>query len=206
MRRLPADLRRAELLEGAIPVLLEKGFAGATTRDLAAALGIGRGLIHHYFPSFEALQREAFERLALGEIESAQAALVGLDPATALARLLDWMVPDPGDRHWRLWNDVWDEAQRDLELAALLVALIERWRALIAQAIRAGAEAGLFACPDADAAAWRLLGLAEGLGGHLLLPRAPLTRGEVVEHVRAAAAREVGGALPATSGEASTFT
>ncbi len=196
MRRLPGHVRRTELLDGAITVLLDKGFAGATTRDLAAALGIGRGLIHHYFPSFEALQREAFRRLAESEIAAAEAALAGLPPAEALARLLDWMVPDPDDRHWRLWNDVRDEAQHDAELAACLVDLVERWRALLAGVVRAGAAEGDLVCADPDASAWRLLGLAEGLGGYLLLPGAPLAREAVLGHLRAAATAEVGAILP----------
>jgi AcrR family transcriptional regulator len=196
MRRLPGELRRAELLDAAVAALLDKGFARATTRDVAAALGIGRGLIHHYFRSWEALQREAFERLAARELEAADAALAGLAPAAALAQLLDWMVPDAEDRHWRLWNDVWDEAQRDPRLAALLVDLVGRWRQRLARLIRLGVEADGFACPDPDGAALRLLGLADGLGGYLLLPNGPVTRREVLAHVRAAAATEVGCQLP----------
>ena len=195
MRRLSGDLRRTELLEGAVVVLLEKGFAKATTRDLAAALGIGRGLIHHYFASFEELQSEAFARLAEDELGRAEAELAPLPPCEALTRLLDWLTPDPDDRHWRLWRDVWDEAQHDRALAELLNRLVERWRSLLAGVLRAGTAAGSFACADADGAAWRLLGAAEGLGGYLLLPGAALGRPEVLAHLARAAAAEVGRAV-----------
>lgn len=192
MRRLPGDLRRIELLDAAVAVLLDKGFARATTRDLAAALGIGRGLIHHYFASWPELRRAAFERLAARELEAADAALAGLPPARALARLLGWLAPDPGDPHWRLWNEAWAEAQRDAAFASLYVELVGRWRRALAETIRAGVARGGFACADPEDAAWRILALADGLGGYLLLPRAPLERGAALAHLATAAAREVG--------------
>jgi AcrR family transcriptional regulator len=192
MRRLPADRRRAELLDATVGVLLEKGLAHATTRDLAEALGIGRGLIHHYFPSWQALRREAFLRLAERELAATDAALSRLEPPAALEAMLGALVPDPDDRHWQLWSEVWDEAQRDPELAALVVALVGRWHAKLAGVVRQGVAGGAFACPDPDGAAWRLIGLADGLGGYLFVPAAPLGRDEVLAHLRLSAAREVG--------------
>jgi AcrR family transcriptional regulator len=190
MRRLPADRRRIELLDATVGVLLEKGMAHATTRDLARALGVGRGLIHHYFASWEALRREAFLRLAEQELKAVDEAIVGQIPVAALARMLDALVPDPDDRHWRLWSEVWDEAQRDTALAALMVDLVGRWHGRLAALLRDGGAAGAFTCPEPAAAAWRLLGLAEGLGGFMLVPSAPLDRRQVLEHLRVAAHRE----------------
>jgi hypothetical protein len=56
--------------------------------------------------------------------------------------------------------------------------------------IREGVAAGEFACPDPDAAAWRLTALLDGLGVQVTVHRSvPATR--LVDWVRAAAAAEL---------------
>lgn len=205
MRRLPADQRRAELLDATAAVILEKGFARATTRELAAELKIGRGLIHHYFPSWEALRREAFAHCAQTELDTLCEATEAMAPVEALSHILDALVPDPGDRYWRLWNDAWDEAQRNPEFTALYASLMELWRQLLMHIIRSGMDQGVFRCHNPEDAAWRLLGLADGLGGYLLLPESPLSRTHVLHHVRRQAALELGAEFPNGDSGATTF-
>lgn len=62
------DARPAELLDAALDVFIEKGFAAARTEDIARAAGVTKGTVYLYFPSkqaiFEAVvRRTAFERL-----------------------------------------------------------------------------------------------------------------------------------------------
>lgn len=51
----PNDERRKEIMEAALTVFAQKGFRGATNRDIAQAAGIAPGLIYWYFKSKEAL-------------------------------------------------------------------------------------------------------------------------------------------------------
>lgn len=66
MTKLPRrrkDARPAELLDAALEVFAEKGFAAARMEDIAAQAGAAKGTLYLYFPSkeavFEALVRSA---------------------------------------------------------------------------------------------------------------------------------------------------
>jgi BetI-type transcriptional repressor, C-terminal len=56
--------------------------------------------------------------------------------------------------------------------------------------IREGVASGEFACPDPDAAAWRLTALLDGLGVQVTVHRS-LPANRLMEWVRAAAAAEL---------------
>ncbi len=49
--RLPAQERRAAILDAAIRLFAEKGFRGTTTRELAAAVGVTEPVLYQHFPS-----------------------------------------------------------------------------------------------------------------------------------------------------------
>ena len=53
--RMTAEDRRGQILRGAMELFAEKGFRGATTREIARHLGISEALMFKYFPSKEAL-------------------------------------------------------------------------------------------------------------------------------------------------------
>ena len=55
MSRLDAEGRRAAILEAALPLFARKGFAGTTTKEIAAAAGVSEALIFKHFPSKAAL-------------------------------------------------------------------------------------------------------------------------------------------------------
>lgn len=48
-KRLPPEERRSHLIEAALAVFAERGYAGTELADVAAAAGVGRPLIYHYF-------------------------------------------------------------------------------------------------------------------------------------------------------------
>lgn len=49
--RLPAEERRQQILDAAITVFAQRGYAGAGTADIAAAAGIGEPTIYRHFPN-----------------------------------------------------------------------------------------------------------------------------------------------------------
>ena len=66
-RELPqADEMRARILRAAEDVFAERGYAGATTRDIAERAGIGKRMLFYYFPSKDAVYRALLERIVGG--------------------------------------------------------------------------------------------------------------------------------------------
>jgi AcrR family transcriptional regulator len=187
MPRLSAPDRLTTLVEATAAIMVEKGFAGATTRDVAARLGIGRGLLHHYFESWEALQRAAFlhvERAAEAETLAIIEPLTGWD---RLATLLDILVAEPGDAHWRLYADAWDEAQRDAELAAICTETTNWWR----HQLRVALAPLLHSEISSENGAERLLALADGLSAQVLMTNKLLPRTRAVALLQDAARMEL---------------
>jgi AcrR family transcriptional regulator len=56
--RLDSDERRKAIVEAAVPLFARNGFAGTTTRELAAAAGVSEALLFRHFPSKQSLYRE----------------------------------------------------------------------------------------------------------------------------------------------------
>ena len=59
--RMPADVRRADILATAARVFSTHGFVGATTRDIAREIGITEAALYRYFPSKEAIYTAILE-------------------------------------------------------------------------------------------------------------------------------------------------
>ena len=69
-RRLEPDARREQLLQCAIRVFGEKPYAEVSTTEIAAAAGIARGLLNHYFGTKRDLYLEVVRRLvAVPEVD-----------------------------------------------------------------------------------------------------------------------------------------
>ena len=67
--RMTAEDRRGQILRGAMELFAEKGFRGATTREIARHLGISEALMFKYFPSKEALYRAIIQKRTDGTEE-----------------------------------------------------------------------------------------------------------------------------------------
>src|ERR1700687_4377152 len=128
--RMTGDLRRQLILGAAKRCFARHGFAGTTTKSVAAAASISEGLLFKHFPSKAALYAEILAEEC--EADPDLAHLLGQEPSTAtLVELVRGMV-----RHFLQIGDVPDEqeAQRlrlmatshldDGEFARLLYAKI----------------------------------------------------------------------------------
>ncbi len=76
-----ADATRARIIDGAFALFVEKGFAAVSMREIAAASGVTKSLIHHHFGSkeglWEAVKEHSFAHYAheqLAELEQAPSA------------------------------------------------------------------------------------------------------------------------------------
>jgi AcrR family transcriptional regulator len=66
---MTAEARRGQILRGAMELFAEKGFRGATTREIARHVGISEALMFKYFPSKEALYRAIIQKRTDGSEE-----------------------------------------------------------------------------------------------------------------------------------------
>src|SRR5918911_297829 len=89
--RMTSDLRRQLILGAAKRCFARNGFAGTTTKSVAAAAAISEGLLFKHFPSKAALYAEILAEEC--EADPDLAYLLGLEPSTAtLVELVKGMV------------------------------------------------------------------------------------------------------------------
>ncbi len=80
------ELRRQQIIDGALEVFAEKGFERATNKDIAEAASIGSpGLIYHYFKDKADLFRQVLEQRApVLQLLNRSEELMDLPPREAL--------------------------------------------------------------------------------------------------------------------------
>ncbi|WP_182348466.1 TetR family transcriptional regulator [Tomitella gaofuii] len=151
---------RDRLAEAATAAFAEKGFAGTTTRDIAAAAGMSPAALYVHHRSKEELLyviSRAGHREALHTVRSAAAS--SDDPATALRALVhDYALQHArGSTRARIVNYELGSLTPEhfTEIRALRRDIEHEVRALVAR----GIAAGVFDTPDRDFAALALLSL-----------------------------------------------
>lgn len=87
LNRLPADERRAQLVESALSIAEQRGVASVTVRAVAEAAGVSLGVVHYCFESKEALLAAMGESLILQLSESMRDAFGQVRYAPELAGL-----------------------------------------------------------------------------------------------------------------------
>jgi AcrR family transcriptional regulator len=189
-----ADRRRAELLEAARQVVLERGMASARVADIAKATNVSGGLIHYHFVTKDELMAEMLR--ATSEVERRQLADLAAGGGTAVERLdrvIRHYIPRArSDQSWVLWIESWSAALRSPVLRDILKELEAAWIGAVERVIRDGVASGEFSCPDPTGAAERLDALLDGLMVRATVHPEAVSRKRLVEHARVAAAREVG--------------
>lgn len=192
MARMSGADRRLQILEAATKAVLQRGLAQAATRDVTQAMGVGSGLLHHYFPSWAELRAEAVRLTVRREIEELKALLHAVPAREALDRMADWMVADEDMRHWRLWLNALEEAHRDPQLAEVMNAAMLEWHGVIADLLRrVDAEQGEVPV-DTEDAAWRLAAVMDGLAGALLVKGSVVTAAMARDSIKAQLRLELG--------------
>ena len=83
------DARPGELLDAALDVFAERGFAGARLEDIAQRAGVTKGTVYLYFASKEELFEAVVRQTLVSSIARGQAALRDFDgPTPELLRLV----------------------------------------------------------------------------------------------------------------------
>lgn len=177
--------RRAEIIHTAARQFAEKGFDSATILDIAAACGISRAGLLHYFPGKESLlaavleDRDREDRLRFrpyARIRGGLGVLRGMVDLAEHNRLVPGLI--------ELFVKLTAEASApDHPAHAYFVERYDRIHRGTAQALRRAAEAGhLRQDVDHEDAAIRLTSLMDGLQAQWLLNK----RIDMARHVQAA--------------------
>ncbi|MCE8008189.1 TetR/AcrR family transcriptional regulator [Aestuariivita sp.] len=169
MARISGADRRQQIIEAAHEVILERGLAQAATRDVTRRLGVGSGLLHHYFKSWQGLRAEAVRYSVLREIDDLEKSLSETETARVVPQFIDWLAVDEEMRHWSLWLNAIDEARRDPDLAVVIHEAYRRWHGVVMRVLDRVVAGGHGACADTSLVAWRICALIDGLAGHVLL-------------------------------------
>jgi AcrR family transcriptional regulator len=194
-RALTVEQRRAEILEATRRVVLERGFGHTRIADVAAELGVSTGLIHYHFASKDELLAETLRDTAAADIRRLEESVAdhGGGSIEQLDRVLrEYLPSEERDQSWVLWIDAWGDALRSPRLREISEELDTAWARVLESVIRDGVESGELKCDDPAAAAWRLACLMDGLGVQLTLHTGTMTHAAMLDHVRGAAAYELG--------------
>ncbi|HTQ35224.1 MAG TPA: helix-turn-helix domain-containing protein [Stellaceae bacterium] len=115
---MDSDDRRKAIVSAAVPLFARNGFAGTTTRELAAAAGVSEALLFRHFPSKQSLYREI---LRLGcEGDPALERLAALPASTeTVIHIVRFMV-----RRFVLGSDC-ERRDLDLKMRLMLHSYIE---------------------------------------------------------------------------------
>ena len=89
-RRRRKEARPAELLDAALTLFVEKGFAATRSEEVARAAGVSKGTLYLYFPSKEELLKAVIQHFLGTEIEAGiqEAAAAEGPTAEMMAQLL----------------------------------------------------------------------------------------------------------------------
>jgi AcrR family transcriptional regulator len=169
-RSLAGDLstdKATRIVEAMRASVAQRGIAGSTFDHVAREAGVSRGLLHYYFGTKERLLVEVVRRESerrSQSLDQAVADAAGADELIhALVRSLEEILGE-GQSAMVMFYELLTLGQRNPEIGAELAALARSTRTRLADALRAGSEAGVFTLtvgPD-DVASF-LFALADGV-------------------------------------------
>jgi TetR/AcrR family transcriptional regulator len=165
VKRLPADQRRRTILDAALSVLADGGYAGMTTARLARKAGVTEPILYRHFPSKRAMLRALLDEVTERMMAAFRQVTDGEpDPVRALRRIC-LAYPDLSRRHhreFRIINQALLEPG-DAKTRQLLAAHYDAYRQFFQDLIERGQRAGLLRRDiPAGAGAWHMIHSALG--------------------------------------------
>lgn len=160
-RRRRKEARPAELLDAALSLFVEKGFAATRSEEVARRAGVSKGTLYLYFPSKEELlkaviQQFLAERIAEGQREIDEAD--GPTPVLMEELLLTWWMRIYDSPASGVFKLVICEIRNFPDIARFYVErVVTPGNALCAGLLRRGVARGEFQVDDIDAAVHSLL-------------------------------------------------
>ncbi len=137
--------RRIEMLRAAAELICERGFGDTRIADVAKRAGVSSALVIYYFGTRDRLLVDALRYSEESFYEAAEKMLAEVPSLRErLSLLIRWTCVPGADGEipgaWGLWFDLWAQAFRHNEIKAGRVELDARWRTMIVDAVRSGAD------------------------------------------------------------------
>jgi AcrR family transcriptional regulator len=143
---LPSD-KAGRIVDAMRASVAARGIAGSTFDRVAREAGVSRGLLHYYFGTKERLLVEVVRRESEVRAQSLDQAVAGAAGADelidALVRSLEEILGE-GTSAMVTFYELLTLGLRTPEIATELAELARRTRIRLADALRAGSEAGTF--------------------------------------------------------------
>jgi AcrR family transcriptional regulator len=191
--RRPAEIRLDGLLRTACEVIAERGLANTRTADVAKAAGVSQALVFYHFSTKDRLLAQTFAWAAEQDLNRLDGLLTSrATPLVKLRRILKWYAATGSARSWGMWIECRAESLRAPDLEKVSRRLDLRWRDALTDVITTGVKDGDFVCEDPTGAAWRIVGLIDGLSVTATVHGRMLSRRQMSEWVRLTAGRELG--------------
>lgn len=154
-RKRRPEARPEEILDAALAVFTELGFAGARVEDIAVRAGLSKGAVYVYFESKHAILTALVRRLAdrvIGAAEALVEAGAEVSAEQTLRSLLGFVVVQISDpRISAAPRLVIAESQRFPEIGAMYRDLVlARVRKLIGRLLARGVAQGMFRPVEPD--------------------------------------------------------
>jgi AcrR family transcriptional regulator len=163
-------VRREEILDATLAVVVRDGLAAARVGDVAEVLGVSSGLVFYHFGTKDGLVAEAFAHAVERDLARLADAVEGEDePVERLRRVLELYGPTGTAPGWRLWIDAWALAQHEAVIRGALRRLDRRWTEALRAVVDEGVARGRFTCADAPATVARVSALLDGLSVAVLV-------------------------------------
>jgi len=195
-----AGERRKQMLRAALDVIVERGYADTRIADVAERTGTSPALVIYYFKTRDQLLTEAIRYSEDTWYATGTSRVAAID--TAAGRLEELIAmsclpeedddPDAPNTSWLLWLDLWTQAARHPEVAAVRQKFDERWRDTIATLVLEGQEAGEFGPVSPSDFAVTLSALLDGFAIQIALEDPTVDAGRAFELTMRFAAGELG--------------
>ncbi len=193
--RLDGDERRRRILAAARALFSERGYSDVSTTEIAAAAGVARGLINHYFGTKRALYVEVVREMVRFRSQPVPEYVDGTTPQARLDESIErWL--DMVERNREAWLAAIgaEGLGHDPEIEAVLDAAREEATTRLIQVLGLGPAAD--APPELHAVLRAYGGMAEAATREWL-ERERWSREQVAAFLKAALPELVGGAYEA---------
>jgi len=155
-RQRRKEARPTELLDAALELFVEKGFAATRSEEVAARAGVSKGTLYLYFPSKEELLKAVIRHTLMADIARGAERLAQEDGPTGalLAELMtEWWVTVFESPSSAIFKLVINEVRNFPEIGDFyLHEVIEPGHRLIGGLIQRGIDRGEFRQVDIDSA------------------------------------------------------
>lgn len=145
--RRPTDDRRVEIARAARALIVEKGFEGLRTRDIADRVGINVATLHYHVPSKEALIELVAESLRAEFMQQS----IDRPRAHLSARermeleFVDFReLAETRSDVMRVFSEFTERGRRDERIAAVMGPMREHWRNILSRILTEGVTDGVF--------------------------------------------------------------